>query len=820
MKEKLKAAVIPFVTAAAIALYGYGSYALYYEFSYWPENTSCWLYIILMTLSCAFFGFITMRAFFAERFNKIKAVIGALSGGIVFNAVFWLTNALVNNNDGVIVHSYSVMFAIIGLCLLFVFAKEAMRNMKIFNSALAAVYCCVSFTGGFVINAERIGNIQYNKNISFENITASELSITEEEKALCRQWYNENVLLHGDNPQVPYTFDVDGVSLADNLDEWEVDVAPESKLNAVYKGGKTSYVYLTNEQKNLEVIIEATIYEDNATCEWALFLKNTGTGNSDVISNFYGLNASFETGNSKVYYSKGSHNSSNDFALGMKNISVIPKVFDCTEGRSSYTYMPYFNIAGETSGIVLGVGWSGEWETSVLQSGKYTELTVKQAEFEAYLLPEEVVRTPLVSISFYNSDNPLKGFNQFRNWMTDSVVPANIPDTMTMLEVAGPESTNTTDQIFDTLNTFSDDVFSVADYFWMDAGWYDYVNGWYDSVGNWTPDTDRYDNGIKEISDYAEDKNCGLVLWYESERVYPDTILGKAGADHENWLVYKDDGEFAMWNFAEIDAAEYIANYIADSLVDNGVNVFRHDFNFDISGMWKKADKEIYDGRKGICENHYVNNFYRYLDYLSVNVKGLIIDNCASGGRRLDLEMMRRSVPLWRSDYNCSRRYDTLEATQAQTYGLSFWIPMSGTIKYTESEYAARTGIMFGNLETFGTVPSEYYGAYKEQRELTIGNFYPISDGKCDTHEILAMQYSQSDGACGEALIYKRADVRADNYALILNGLDPDKEYKVYDYDTPDKVTKVSGEELMDTGYEITLPEGEKAVIIMYSVVR
>jgi len=29
----------------------------------------------------------------------------------------------------------------------------------------------------------------------------------------------------------------------------------------------------------------------------------------------------------------------------------------------------------------------------------------------------------------------------------------------------------------------------------------------------------------------------------------------------------------------------------------------------------------------------------------------LIIDNCASGGRRMDLETMSCSVPLWRTDF-------------------------------------------------------------------------------------------------------------------------------------------------------------------------
>lgn len=818
MKDKLKLAVIPFATLVAMIIYGYGSYALYYEFPYWPESKSPLLYIVLMTLSCAVFGFVTSRAFLKEKACKAGAVIGAVSGGVIFNAVFWIVNALANTRENAIVHSYSILFPLFGVLLLCAFVNEARKNLKIFNSVLAAVYFCASCAGGFIINADRIANVQYNKNLGFDTISASEIAVTQEEKELCRQWFDENVLLHSDDPQVAYNFDVSGESFADNLDKWTVDVTPESKKGAMYKGGKTSYVYLTNENENIEAIVEATIYEDLATCEWAVFIKNTGTENSEVIDNFYALNTSFETGDSKVYYSKGSANSSNDFTLGMKNVSLIPEVFDCIEGRSSYTYMPYFNINGEDAGVVLGVGWSGEWETSVAKKGISTELKVKQAQFRAYLLSEEVVRSPLVSISFYNSDNALKGFNQFRNWMADCVIPANIPDTMTMMEVAGPESTSTTDQIFETLDTFGDEIYSTVDYFWMDAGWYENENGWYDSVGNWIPDAERFDNGISEISDYAQDKDCGLVLWYESERVYPDTKLGTVGAEHENWLVYKNDGEFAMWNFAEMDAAEYIANYIMDSLVKNGVSVFRHDFNFDISGMWKTADKEFYDGRKGICENHYVNNFYRYLDYLTVNVDGLIIDNCASGGRRLDLEMMRRSVPLWRSDYNCSMHDDIYEATQVQSYGLSFWIPMSGTLKYSESEYAARTSIMFGNLETFATVNGEYFGEYIRQRELTTQNFYPIVNGGCDTDEILAMQYSQPDGVYGEALIYKRTDVKDDSFTLKLNGLEPDKNYNIYDYDSPAEVSVINGKELMETGYEVALPDGEKAVIVMYSV--
>ncbi len=387
---------------------------------------------------------------------------------------------------------------------------------------------------------------------------------------------------------------------------------------------------------------------------------------------------------------------------------------------------------------------------------------------------------------------------------------------MTMMEVAGPMSVSTTDEIFAVMDTFGSEIFENVDHFWMDAGWYSYDEGWYDSVGTWKPDPLRYDNGIIEISDYGKAKGCGLTLWYEPERVYEGSELDKIGKANEGWLV-TDGGEFGMWNMANDEACDYLCNLIASSLKENGVSVYRQDFNFDIKSFWEKADRELYGGRKGICENRYITNVYRYLDYLTENVDGLIIDNCASGGRRLDLEMTRRSVPVWRSDYNCAPHDDLLEATQAQTYNLSFWLPISGTIRYSESEYASRTGIIPCTVETFGTVHSEDFAKYTEQREMMVGNFYPIECGGYDGDKILAMQYSSYDARSGEALIYKRADVNENEYTLKLNGLYENTVYTVYDFDNPEKIYEMTGKSLMNDGLKLLLPEGEKAIIVMFS---
>src|ERR1035441_7586618 len=47
---------------------------------------------------------------------------------------------------------------------------------------------------------------------------------------------------------------------------------------------------------------------------------------------------------------------------------------------------------------------------------------------------------------------------------------------------------------------------------------------------------------------------------------------------------------------------------------------------------------------------------------------------CASGGRRNDLETLRRAVPLLRSDYIIEP-----VGNQCHTYALSFWVPFYGT---------------------------------------------------------------------------------------------------------------------------------------------
>ena len=651
-------------------------------------------------------------------------------------------------------------------------------------------------------------DISSTTDVYFDSMDADEYKVTAEEKENCRKWYEENIL-SSENPA--YTFSVGGKDFRRNIDDWDFSVGEESETGAVYRGGKTTYITIAHKKSDIVATVEATIYEDNASCDWTVYVKNNGEENSPVVSKFFAADCVLPTGkNTEVYFTNGSFSEADDFEMMKSELAFIPCVFSANGGRTE-SFLPYFNLSGEKGGTVLAVGWSGQWYTSLTQTFEGTKIKVKQETLKGYLQPKEEVRSPLVSLTFYNSDNALKGFNHFRNYVMDCVVPEGTKQVATTgigIEVAG----TTEQQVLENIKNIPEEWTRSLDYAWVDAGWYPMRNNWSDSVGNWYADPERFPDGFGEISEKLEERGLGLLLWYEIERCCKDTAMYNECIKHDEWLILNPDNDEAnVVNFANEDCLKYVTDYMLESFRYNGVKCFRMDSNYTPLPSWEQADKEWEDGRKGFTENHHVANLYKFFDTLLEEIPDLRIDNCASGGKRLDIEMQRRSIPLWRSDYNCmdgegNSKPDILQATQAQTYGISFWYPYNGTCAYIEGEYATRTNIISCSQRL------EYF----DIRKNMVGNYYPLTPGCLDTEKYLAMQFD-TNAEEGMALIYKRENVKENTYHLVLNGLESDTLYEVYDYDFPEIKYEKTGKQLMTEGMDITINDTPKAVIILYN---
>ena len=109
-----------------------------------------------------------------------------------------------------------------------------------------------------------------------------------------------------------------------------------------------------------------------------------------------------------------------------------------------------------------------------------------------------------------------------------------------------------------------------------------------------------------------------------------------------------DDSEDVMVNLGIDGAWQMVFDMLSDLIEKLDLGCYRQDFNvFEPLPYWRAADEE---GRAGLTEIKYINGLYKLWDALLERFPKIYIDNCASGGRRNDFEMLCRSIPLWRTD--------------------------------------------------------------------------------------------------------------------------------------------------------------------------
>ena len=155
----------------------------------------------------------------------------------------------------------------------------------------------------------------------------------------------------------------------------------------------------------------------------------------------------------------------------------------------------------------------------------------------------------------------------------------------------------------------------------------------------------------------------------------PDTWLFD---NHPEWLLtpsnlpkelqYHEKDGFRLLDLGNPQALAWTKKTFSDLIDELDMEIYRQDFNMAPLYYWRNNEPE---DRKGINEIRYITGLYDFYDTLLREHPGLIIDTCASGGRRIDFEMLRRSLILFRSD--CV--WEPV-GMHSMAYGVSFWIPL------------------------------------------------------------------------------------------------------------------------------------------------
>ena len=234
---------------------------------------------------------------------------------------------------------------------------------------------------------------------------------------------------------------------------------------------------------------------------------------------------------------------------------------------------------------------------------------------------------------------------------------------------------------------------------------------------------------------------------------------------------------------------------------------------------------------RGLAEIRYVEGLYRMWDDLLATTPGLFIDNCASGGGRIDLETCARSIPLWRTDgtINPLLGGDFAQAAmqnQAMTAGLSRYVPLSVSGQMGATPYLFRSGVNGGGISFAEDVRSASYprdllkqaiAEAKRLRKYYFGDYYPLTEVNTDARDWSVVQYHRPLDQDGMFIIFRRPKSPFASYELCdAQAIEPAADYEVTisrSYE-PSKPLHMKGEALLHLKIEVD--ESPGSVVVEY----
>ena len=622
----------------------------------------------------------------------------------------------------------------------------------------------------------------------------------------------------------PFSFVYGGKPSGELLTGWEFKQSRE-KLDA--HRTQTTHTY-ADPKTGLKLSCVIVEYDDYPTVEWTLYLRNAGSSDTPIIESIQPLDVRWTCGEGRflLHHAVGSPCTQTDYRpLETELAPNSTKHIGAAGGRPTNTDLSYFNLEMSGGGVIIAVGWPGQWASRWIRDERHGLRVVAGQELTHFTLhPGEEVRTPMIVLQFWRGGDWIRAQNIWRRWMMEHNLPRPggklpAPQFVASSSRQYAEMINADEakqKMF--IDRYIEEGIKL-DYWWMDAGWYVNKTGW-PNVGTWEVDKKRFPNGLRAVSDYAHSKGIKIVTWFEPERVTEGTWLWDA---HPEWIL---GGR--LLDLGNKDAWSWLTDHIDRMITSEGIDLYRQDFNIDPLDCWRSSDAP---DRQGITEIRYVMGLLAFWDELRRRHPNVLIDTCASGGRRNDLETLRRAVPLWRTDY----AFDCV-GTQCHTYGISFWIPYSGT-----GTVACRGAPYMGEGETpveayaFFSNAAPSLGSGLDVRERGIdyakfqqlvewfrqylapnfyGDYYPLTAYSTDTKEWMAWQFDRPEAGCGIVEASRRDDCPDETRVLRPRGLDPRATYTLTDV-SAGKSWTASGTDLSN-GLRVTIADRPGVALIAY----
>ena len=646
--------------------------------------------------------------------------------------------------------------------------------------------------------------------------------------------------------QPPLSFSAGGLA----SEKFFMECSRELSVSGMDGGGRVCVVSFKHPSSGLTCRVEARQFEDFPAVEWTAYFINDSEKKSPLLEDVRALDILWPApAPARLHCARGSDERPDDFQHVVEELGTIRsdlrtvRLDSGSAGRSSINFLPFMNMETDNEGLVIAIGWSGQWAAEIGREAQSGAMRLRSGMDGIHLRlnPGESIRTPRILLLRWQGEY-VDGNNLLRRYLLKHCVPqfAGRPvEAPACLATWGGQPTPQHRELIKQLGKHN----LQYDCYWVDAGWYgtsatpcpDVFSGEWWKVGDWRVNPHYHEKGLRPLSDSIHKSGMKFLLWLDMETALhgaPVTV------EHPEWFLSKNDaprkeGTPLLLNLGHPGALNYAIETVAGLIEKEGVDWYRQDFNQGSPiAFWRANDEPE---RQGMTQIRHIEGLYAFWDELRRRFPRMLIDNCSSGGRRIDLETVSRSIPLWRSDYGCFAEADP-DGLQVHAAGLTLWVPLSGggsvcppgdTYYYRSNLSAALTDAGFCNdvecmneflagkaddrWEWCRRMLADYYRA----RPLFYGDFYPLTTITTLPDTWLAYQLHRPDLDRGLVVAFRRSQNPHPTAMFRLRGLMPGNKYLFEDADTM-RCSEFTYEELEKTGFKVSLPEPRSCRLVFY----
>ncbi|MCT3191559.1 alpha-galactosidase [Lacticaseibacillus rhamnosus] len=185
----------------------------------------------------------------------------------------------------------------------------------------------------------------------------------------------------------------------------------------------------------------------------------------------------------------------------------------------------------------------------------------------------------------------------------------------------------------------------------IDDGWFKNRPNDAGQLGDWVPDPVKFPRGLRPIADALHERGLAFGLWVEPEMITENSELY---AEHPDWAMqYVGQKPLRSRNQLILDLSQrivqdHLIKVLTDLVRTNHIDYLKWDYNRHFS---QPGSPVLPPDQQGEVGYRYTRGLYRVLKTLRDTFPDLLIENCSSGGGRLDGGMLAYTDQTWTSDF-------------------------------------------------------------------------------------------------------------------------------------------------------------------------